>query len=154
MQDLRGLGELNLAVVDDLELIAPGIADVEARRRGHRNARLDERITNRLLVVYDQAEVAVKVRRLRPPPGKGDELIAHVHEGHRVAHPAAQLEVEDLPVPLECLVDVADLERHVVDPDEPGHVATLAATTSAGVKRYSRYAYRLTRTPAGSPSRA
>ena len=34
---------------------------------------------------------------------------------------AAQLELEELPVPGERLVDVADLERDVVDPDEPRH---------------------------------
>ena len=35
-----------------------------------------------------------------------------------------QLEVEDPAVPLERLVDVTDLERDVVDPDEPWHVRT------------------------------
>ena len=33
----------------------------------------------------------------------------------------AQLELEELPVPGERLVDVAHLERDVVDADEPGH---------------------------------
>ena len=34
---------------------------------------------------------------------------------------AAQLELEEPPVPGERLVDVADLERHVVDPDCARH---------------------------------
>jgi hypothetical protein len=32
-----------------------------------------------------------------------------------------QLEVEEAPIPRERLVDVADLERHVVDADRPRH---------------------------------
>ena len=70
--------------------------------------------------------MALEVRRLRPPTRERDELIAHVDEGHCVAHSAAQLELEDLSVPLERLVDVADLERHVVDPDEPENHPTVA----------------------------
>jgi hypothetical protein len=46
-----------------------------------------------------------------------DELVADVDErGAPLA--AAQRQVEELPVELERGVDVADLERDVVDPDE------------------------------------
>src|SRR5690348_13654003 len=49
---------------------------------------------------------------------EGHELVAEVDEGHR-AGPAAQRELEDLSVEGERLVDVADLEGHVVDPERP-----------------------------------
>ena len=60
----------------------------------------------------------MRVGRLRPPLGERDELVAHVHEGH-AAGAAAELEVEDAPVELERLLDVADLEGDVVQADEP-----------------------------------
>ena len=54
-----------------------------------------------------------------------DELVAHVDERHLAADPAAQIELEEAPVPGEGLLEVADLERDVVDPDEPRHPATV-----------------------------
>ena len=63
--------------------------------------------------------MAVGVGRLRPPLRERDELIAHVHKGH-AAGAATELEVEDAPVELERLLDVADLEGDVVQADEPG----------------------------------
>ena len=61
------------------------------------------------------------VGRLTSPCGERDELIAHVDEGHRGANPAAQLELEEASIPGQRLLDVTDLERDVVDPDEPRH---------------------------------
>ena len=66
------------------------------------------------------------VGRLRAPARDRDELVAHVDERHRAARAAAQLELEEPPVPLERGVDVGDLERDVVDADEPGHASTVA----------------------------
>jgi hypothetical protein len=54
------------------------------------------------------------------PVGPGhqrEELVADVDEG-RTGRPAAQGEFEELPVEGERLVDVADFERDVVDPDQ------------------------------------
>jgi len=70
-----------------------------------------KRVAHRLLVVHDEAEVALDIRGLKSSSRERDELIAHVDEGHGASHPTAQVEVEDPPVPLERLVDVADLER-------------------------------------------
>jgi hypothetical protein len=64
--------------------------------------------------------VAVVVRALAAPLGEREELVARVQERHP-RHPPAQLEVQPAPVPGQRLVEVADLERHVVDPDEPRH---------------------------------
>src|SRR5438046_2735039 len=46
-----------------------------------------------------------------------DELVAQVDEGVALAF-AAQAEIEDPPVPFERLVDVADLDRDMVDADQ------------------------------------
>jgi len=70
------------------------------------------------LVVDDETEVAVPVGLLRAAGRERDELVAHVDEGHAAAA-AAQLELEDSPVELERLVDVAHLEGDVVQADEP-----------------------------------
>ena len=57
---------------------------------------------------------------LRSAGRERDELVSHVDERH--PRPAAtQVELEELPVPPQRLVDVADLERDVIDPYEPSH---------------------------------
>ena len=82
------------------------------------NARLLERAPGSLFVIDDEAEVAMTVGRLCPPRRERDELVAHVDEGHAPATPA-QLELEDAPVELERLHNVAHLEGDVVQADEP-----------------------------------
>src|SRR5947207_1387008 len=51
-----------------------------------------------------------------------DELVAHVDESGAFAA-AAQIELEDLAVPVQRLVDVADLDRDMVDADQAGLLA-------------------------------
>ena len=70
--------------------------------------------------------MAVPVRRLRPSFRERDELVADVDEGHAPGA-AAELEVEDPAVELECVVDAPDLERDVVDANEPWHGTSLAS---------------------------
>ena len=62
--------------------------------------------------------MAVLVGRLGAPAREREELVAHVDERHPV-RAAAQRELEQLTVERERLVDVADLERDVIDPHEP-----------------------------------
>ena len=74
----------------------------------------------------------ILVARTNFPAKDLKELVAHVHERHPLA-PPAQLELEELPVPGKRLVDVTDLQRHVVDPDEPrGHASYGTGRPSAG----------------------
>src|SRR5919199_2986190 len=63
--------------------------------------------------------MAVVVRRLRPAFGEGDELVAGVDERHSGAAPT-QLYLEEAPVELQGLLDVADLEGDMVETDKPG----------------------------------
>jgi hypothetical protein len=83
--------------------------------------------------------VALVVSGLATALGEREELIAHVEEGHS-GHPAAQLELEHAPVELERRVEVAHLERHVVDADEPrpGHRGLDARPWRAGQRRGRR----------------
>ena len=71
--------------------------------------------------------LALLVGGLRSSFGQVEELVAHLQEGHvRKVGLTLDLELEDPPVPLERLLEVAHLERDVVDPDEPRHPASLS----------------------------
>src|SRR5437763_1482990 len=75
-------------------------------------------------VVDDKADMATldAARFAVRHPRHVDELVPHVDKGAALA-PAAQVEVEELAVPVERLVDVADLDRHMIDADQPGLLA-------------------------------
>src|SRR5206468_6922028 len=125
-KDIWRLRELDVAVVHDLDVVAPGVEEVEPAARLDLDAGGYERLARRLFVVDDEAEVACVVGGLRPAFRKRDELVAHVDEGH-APRAATQLEVEDPTVELERVVDALDLERNVVDADEPWHGTSLAS---------------------------
>jgi len=119
--DAGGPLELNGLVGDDLEVVAPRIAEVEATR-----ARVDDlealafhRRAHRGDVVDDEAEVALVVGGLPATLHQCDELVAHVDEG-RTGRAAAQLECEQSPVQLQRGVQIADLESHMVHADQSG----------------------------------
>ena len=61
-QDLRRLGELDVAVLDHLDVVAPGVDEVEPAAGQDLGARLLERLAQRRPVVDHQAEVPVRVR--------------------------------------------------------------------------------------------
>ena len=75
--------------------------------------------SDRLLVVDYEPEVPSIVRRLAPSLAERDELVAHVDERHpRLAIDAAHL--EDRAVERQRRLEVADLERNVIDAHEAG----------------------------------
>src|SRR3954453_979495 len=116
-----GALELDVAVANDLEAVAPRVAEVEALpapAAEQLQALALDRGPRGVDVVDDEPEVALLVGRLASPFGDGDELVAHVDERH-AAHPPAQLEGEQAAVEVERGVEVTDLERHVVDADQP-----------------------------------
>src|SRR5215204_2288375 len=106
-----GLRELDLAVLDHLDIVSPRIAEVDRVARLHGNTGILESATSRLLDVDDEAEVPVRVGWLRAAAREGDELIAHVDEGHAAAAPA-QLELEDAGVERERHPYVAHPDRN------------------------------------------
>jgi catechol 2,3-dioxygenase-like lactoylglutathione lyase family enzyme len=124
-QDLGRLRELDVAVVDDLDVVAPGVEEVEAASRLDLGTRLFEGVAGRFFVVDDEAEVPLPVRRLRSAFRERDELVADVDERH-ARRATAQLEVEDPAVELERVVNALDLERDVVYADEPRHALSVA----------------------------
>jgi hypothetical protein len=57
--------------------------------------------------------------RLGATGGKRNELVADVDEAHPPSGTTTQLEFEEAPVPTQRLLEVADLKRYVVDPNNP-----------------------------------
>src|SRR5439155_13288958 len=75
-QDLRRLRELDVAVADDLDLVAPRVVEVEPPPGPHCDAGLGQRRADGLLVVDDEAEVPRRVRRLAPRRREGEARVA------------------------------------------------------------------------------
>ena len=110
-----GLGELDLVVLHDLDTVAARVANVEEAARKHLDACFLERAARCLLVVHDEAEV--RLLGARPSFEQGEELVAHPEK--RRARDARDLcGLEEVGVERDRLLDVVDLERDVVDPDE------------------------------------
>src|SRR5260370_21384259 len=114
------LGELDVRVLDDLEPVAPRIEEIEERAFDNARDGGFRQLDDAAAVVDDKAEMPLldAVGRVVGHQGHVDELVAHVDEGVTLAL-AAQVEIEDPPVPIESLVDVADLDRDMIDADEP-----------------------------------
>ena len=107
--------------------------NLEAPTRHHLHHGRLERAPHLRLVVDDEPEVATVVARLLAALGERDELVAQVEEGH-ARRPAAQLEGEQPPVEGQRLLEVADLERDVVDAHQAGslgHAHIVAGPWSA-----------------------
>src|SRR6516164_9564307 len=119
-EDALGLRELHLVVLDDLDEVAPRIEEVEATAGTDLDAGSLERAARRLLVVNDESKVPHTVGAVGSTLHQREELVAHVDE-RRSRRAAAQGELEDSAVERERLVNVADLERDVVDADEARH---------------------------------
>src|SRR5260370_24359020 len=118
------LGELDVGIFDDFEAVAPGIEEIEELTLNHPGAGRLRQFDDARAVVDDEADMAA-LDALMPVvrhPRDIDELVAQVDEGVALAL-AAQFEIEDPPVPFERLVDVADLDRDMVDADELGLLA-------------------------------
>ena len=64
------------------------------------------------------------VGRLRTAVRERDELVSQVDERHPTAAPAHFERAEDRLPERECLLEIADLERDVVDPHELWHCAS------------------------------
>ena len=82
--------------------------------------------------------MAPLVGRLTAAVGQREELVPHVQEGHS-RRPAAQLEVEDPSVERQGLLEIADLERDVVDPDQawaPTHLGSVGRDTGSAPEQY------------------
>ncbi len=115
-QHVRRLRELDVVVADDLDAVAPGVAEVEEAARQRLDARLDQRVAHGLLVVDDEAEMTAVVGGLLAALLQRDELVAQIDEGRGLAL-AAQREIEQAAVERQGLFDVADLQSDVIETD-------------------------------------
>ncbi len=115
-QDVRRLGELYVVVADDLEAIAPRVAEVEERPRQHFDACFDQRSADGVLVVDHEPEMATIVRRLVASLLEREELVAQIDERHLLAFPAKP-ELEYPRVERQRFLYVAHLERNVIETD-------------------------------------
>ena len=102
-------------------MIAPGIDEVDRPRSLHGHSLFLELSSHGVLVVDDKPKVPRAVGRLGASLHEREELIAHVDEGRLCARAPAKLHVKETLVPSQSLVDVGDLERHVVDSDQSCH---------------------------------
>ena len=105
-------------VGDDLHVVAPRVAERVAAE--DLDAGLTGRGEHRLAVVDDEAEMPLAIGLALRALGEREELVAHVDEGHP-GDAAPQLELEQPAVEGERLVDRADLEREMIDPDRTSH---------------------------------
>src|SRR5262245_36033479 len=118
MQHVLCLRELDIAVRDDVEPVAPRIADVVAPDA---RAALAGGIDDGGDIVDDEPEVAVLAPWLDVVLEQRHELVTEVDERHS-RRSAAQLQVREERAPeLERLRDAAHVERDMVDPDRTCH---------------------------------
>src|SRR5215472_6206627 len=115
-QHVRGLGELDVVVADDLYSVAPGVAEIEEWAGQRLDPRRRQRAADRVLVVDHEAKMTTVVGGLGAPLLQRKELIAQVDEGRGLAL-AAQFEVKQAAVECQRLLDIADLEGDVVETD-------------------------------------
>src|SRR6266853_3667656 len=107
-EDVGGFGELDIVIADDLNAVAPWVAEIEEWALERGNAGSLEGGACRLLVVDHQAEMATIVCSLFAAFLKSNELVAQIDKGHGVTL-AAQLELEEAAVERQCLLDVSHL---------------------------------------------
>src|SRR5205085_2544074 len=115
-QNVRGLGELDVVVADDLHTIAPRVEEIEKLTRQHVHARLRQGAADGLLVIDYESKVTAIVGGLGATLLERYELITQIDKGRGFA-PAAKLEFEQAPVERQRLIDVADLESDMVKAD-------------------------------------
>src|SRR5439155_20229282 len=113
------LGELDVVVADDLDAVAPRVAEIEELAGQGLDTGLGHRPAHRLLVVDHQAKVPAIVGRLLAALLQGQELVAEIDESHAVAL-AAKLEIENTAIERQRFLDIADLQGDVVETDGAG----------------------------------
>src|SRR5262245_66030788 len=102
-QHVWRFGELDVVVADDLNPVAPWIAEIKEPPRQHLDPRVSQGFAHGFLVVHDKSEMTALIRRLPATLLQSEELIAKINE-RRVLALAAQFEVEQAAVERQRLV--------------------------------------------------
>src|SRR6266851_1656489 len=112
------LGELDIRVLHDLHAVAPRIPELQPSSGQGFDAGFLEPLSDLLLIVHHQAEVAVLVGRLSATFGEVNKLISHIDEGYLRTAPT-QRELEEPAIEGKRFFYALDLQGHVIDTDEP-----------------------------------
>src|SRR4051794_16872582 len=104
-QDLGRLGELQVAIFDDLDAVSPGIEKVHEISLQHRRPGRLRKLAHAAAVIDDEPEMALFVALLPLSLHQRDKLIAHIDEGATGTAPP-QLEVENPAIEGERLLDI------------------------------------------------
>src|SRR4026209_506951 len=113
-QDVWCLGELDVFITDNVDPVAPWVAEVKKRAGQGFDSRFSQRFADRILVVDHKSEMAPVVCRLGTTFLKRQELIAQIDKGGSSAL-APQFKVEQSTIEGQSLADVTDFERYVVE---------------------------------------
>src|SRR5262249_48201099 len=115
-QYVRRLGELDVVVADDFYAVAPWVEKVQELPGQRFDARVVQCVSDRFLVIHDQAEMTAVVSRLLTALLQGKELVAPIDERRRGAL-ATQFEIEQAAIESQSFFDIADFEGDVVETD-------------------------------------
>ena len=118
-QNMRRLGELDVVVADDLDAVAPRVEEVQEAPGKDLDASSGQCCAHSFLVIDHQPEVSPIVAGLLAAFLKGKKLIAQIDESGVLAL-AAQREFKQAAVEGQSLLDVAHLERDVVQSNSAG----------------------------------
>ena len=118
-ENMRRLRELDVVVADNLDAVAPRVEEVQKSPRQDLDPGFGQRRAHGFLVIDHEPKVTPVVTGLLAAFLKGKKLVAQIDEGGMLAL-AAQREFEEAPVESQSPLDVAHLERDVVQSDSAG----------------------------------
>jgi hypothetical protein len=118
-QDIGGLGELDIRVVNDLYAVAQGSRKSRKGPSSKRTPAAWSALRAATLYRRRQDRMTAIVGRLFATLLERDELVAQIDEGHGVAL-AAQLEGKESTVERQRLFNVGNLKRDVVETHQAG----------------------------------
>jgi hypothetical protein len=88
-QNIRCFGELQIAVLDHLDPVTPGVEEVEKISIQHFGARFDREITHSTPIIDDKTEMPILIRTLMASSAQSNELIAQIDKCHH--HPTVAI---------------------------------------------------------------
>src|SRR5260370_17328750 len=118
------LGELDIRVLHDLHAVSPRVPELHPSSGQSVDTGFLEPLSDFLLIVHHQAEVAILVGRLSATFGDVNELVSQIDEGYLRTAPT-QREFEQPAIEGQRFLYVPDLTAHVVDTAEPSLFAPL-----------------------------
>jgi hypothetical protein len=116
-QDTRRFGELDIFVGNDLDAVAPRVAEIEKRSGKGFDTRIDQCFASGFLVIDDKSKMTSIVGGLGAAPLERQELVSQIDERHGIAF-ASKRKLEEPTVESQSRFDVADLEGDMIESDD------------------------------------